>query len=91
MTLTRVPPRSAAIGCTASAVSDTVSNGLRVVKTIRQTADGDAEVSYAQAARQVLDTEGIAGLLGRGLGTRLLVNVAQGAVFSVALKVLTDL
>jgi len=81
--------RNAAIGCAASAVSDTISNSLRVVKTIRQTASED--VSYAEAARQVIATDGVTGLLGRGLGTRLLVNVAQGAVFSVLIKTLTPL
>ncbi len=70
-------------------MSDTVSNSLRVVKTVRQTGD-TADVSYVDAARRVLDTDGIAGLLGRGLGTRLLVNVLQGALFSVAFKLLLD-
>jgi hypothetical protein len=76
--------RAAACGCAASAVSDTASNGLRVIKTVRQTsAEG---TGYLDAVRAVLAADGWRGLLGRGLGTRLLVNVLQGAVFSVAWK-----
>ena len=80
--------RSALCGCAASAVSDTVSNGLRVLKTVRQTsADG---AGYADAARAVLAQDGWRGLLGRGLGTRLLVNLLQGALFSVAWKAIEE-
>jgi hypothetical protein len=76
--------RAAACGCAASAVSDTASNGLRVIKTVRQTsAEG---TGYLDAVKAVLAADGWRGLLGRGLGTRLLVNVLQGAVFSVAWK-----
>ena len=82
--------RNAAIGCVASAISDTVSNSLRVVKTIRQTTDAGRDESYLQVAQRVVASDGIAGLLGRGLGTRLLVNVAQGGLFSVAFKLLLD-
>jgi hypothetical protein len=38
--------RLAFIGCTASIVSDTVSNSLRVVKTFRQV--NDIKVSYGE-------------------------------------------
>ena len=76
--------RAAACGCAASAVSDTASNGLRVLKTVRQTsADG---TGYVDAAKAVLAADGVSGLLGRGLATRLLVNLLQGALFSVAWK-----
>ncbi len=76
--------RSAAIGCAASTVSDTASNSLRVLKTVRQTSA--AGVGYVDAARAVLAADGVAELLGRGLRTRLLVNLLQGAFFSVAWK-----
>ena len=76
--------RNALIGCAASCVSDTVSNGPRVVKTIRQSSAGD--VSYLAAARGVIGAEGLLGLLGRGLRTRLLVNALQGALFSVVVR-----
>lgn len=72
--------RNAAIGCCASAVSDTCSNSLRVLKTIRQTSVSE---SYVAAAARVIGEDGVLGFLGRGLGTRLLVNVLQGALFNV--------
>lgn len=82
--------RSAALGVTASGVSDCVSNSLRVIKTTKQTAgldDGKSgEISYKEALDLVLETDGIAGLLGRGLKTRLLTNAIQGGLFSVLWK-----
>mmetsp|Transcript_20811 Transcript_20811/g.29809 ORF Transcript_20811/g.29809 Transcript_20811/m.29809 type:complete len:381 (+) Transcript_20811:122-1264(+) len=82
--------RSAALGLVSSSVSDTVSNSLRVIKTTKQTAGlGDAadkEITYREALALVLETDGVAGLFGRGLQTRLLTNAIQGAVFSVLWK-----
>lgn len=76
--------RNAAIGFAASVVSDTVSNSLRVVKTTRQTFP--VAISYVGAARRVVDKDGVVGLLGRGLKTRLLANGIQGLMFSVLWK-----
>lgn len=73
--------RSAVLGLTASCVSDCVSNSLRVIKNIKQTYG--EELSYRDALTLVLDTDGVAGLLGRGLQTRLLTNALQGSIFSV--------
>mmetsp|Transcript_4718 Transcript_4718/g.6872 ORF Transcript_4718/g.6872 Transcript_4718/m.6872 type:complete len:385 (-) Transcript_4718:47-1201(-) len=82
--------RSAALGLVSSSVSDTVSNSLRVIKTTKQTAGlGDGagkEITYREALALVLETDGVAGLFGRGLQTRLLTNAIQGAVFSVLWK-----
>lgn len=84
--------RSAFLGLSASCVSDCVSNSLRVLKTTKQTAalskDGDStkELSYGETLALIIETDGIAGLLGRGLQTRLLTNMIQGAVFSVLWK-----
>lgn len=73
--------RSAGIGFTASVVSDTTSNSIRVVKTYRQT---HAEnISYPRAVRDVIAADGLVGLFGRGLKTRLLANGIQGLMFSV--------
>ena len=77
--------RRASLGVAASCASDVSSNGLRVVKTKLQTSK-DGETSLLDVARQVIQEDGLAGLLGRGLQTRLLVNCLQGAVFSVAWK-----
>lgn len=78
--------RHASMGFAASAASDCVSNSARVVKVCRQT--HHAPQSYVEAARKVLAVEGVLGLLGRGLGTKLIANGVQGATFSVAWKYL---
>jgi hypothetical protein len=36
--------------------------------------------------KMILETDGVAGLFGRGLQTRLLTNAIQGAAFSVLWK-----
>lgn len=76
--------RNAAIGFSASTVSDTISNSIRVVKTYRQTSS--EKVSYAQAAKNVIAQDGLLGLFGRGLKTRLIANGMQGLMFSVMWK-----
>lgn len=85
--------RSAFMGLSSSCVSDCISNSLRVIKTTKQTAtlgktgetaNGDSkEITYRETLNLVLEQDGIRGLLGRGLKTRLLTNAIQGAVFSV--------
>jgi hypothetical protein len=86
--------RSALLGVSASCVSDTLSNSLRVVKTMQQTpplrggenrSEG-GDVSFGEALRDVLETDGIKGLFGRGLKTRLMTNTIQDASFSVLWK-----
>jgi hypothetical protein len=89
--------RNALLGLSASCVSDTISNSLRVIKTTQQTAalgsTGPADktigdkskdgITISEALKLVLETDGIKGLFGRGLKTRLLTNAIQGALFSV--------
>jgi hypothetical protein len=71
-------------------VSDIVSNSLRVLKTTKQTAqlsgDRGEDLSYVEIATSIIQSDGIMGLLGRGLQTRLLTNAIQGALFSVCWK-----
>ncbi|KAL3421165.1 hypothetical protein PVAG01_07609 [Phlyctema vagabunda] len=81
--------RLAFIGVMASIVSDSVSNSLRVVKTYRQV--NDTKVSYTEAARLIVVDDGIAGLFGRGLKTRILCNGLQGLLFSILWKLFLDL
>ncbi|KAL7575450.1 hypothetical protein ACA910_007349 [Epithemia clementina (nom. ined.)] len=88
--------RSAFLGLSASCVSDCTSNSLRVIKTTKQTAqlgpqgstmDGNTkEMSYPQVIAMIIEQDGIKGLFGRGLQTRLLTNAIQGAAFSVLWK-----
>jgi len=81
--------RLALIGFAASVISDSVSNSLRVVKTYRQV--NDTKVSYTEAARLVVLDDGIGGLFGRGLKTRILCNGLQGLLFSILWKLFLDL
>jgi hypothetical protein len=78
--------RNAFLGFLSSAVSDTATNSLRVLKTYRQTSA--TPISYVDAAHSVMAKEGLAGLFGRGLKTRLLSNGVQAACFSATWKYL---
>lgn len=76
--------RNALIGFVSSAVSDSVSNAVRVVKTYRQT---HAQViSYPTAVRDIVAQSGVLGLMGRGLQTKIISNGLQGILFSVLWK-----
>jgi hypothetical protein len=94
--------RSALLGICASSVSDITSNSLRVIKTTKQTARlGDVNVNgvegndststkddktYQEIVQMIIEKDGLRGLFGRGLQTRLLNNCIQGAIFSVLFK-----
>merc|ERR1712194_521560 len=80
--------RNACIGFASAAVSDTCSNSLRVLKTTRQTAL--EPVGYMESARHIVEKEGLAGLFGRGLKTRILTNGIQGALFTVGWKSISE-
>jgi len=81
--------RNAVIGFASAAVSDTCSNSLRVLKTTRQTAL--EPIGYMESARAIIDKEGYAGLFGRGLGTRILTNGVQGALFTIGWKAIAEM
>lgn len=76
--------RNAFIGFSASVVSDTCSNSIRVLKTTRQTYE--VPISYLKASQIIIEKEGPIGLFGRGLKTRILANGLQGMLFSVLWK-----
>ena len=80
--------RSALLGLSAACVSDCLSNGVRVLKTTRQTSP--TTVTYAEAAREIVAKEGVAGLLGRGLRTRLVTSGVQASLFTVVWKLLEE-
>jgi len=82
--------RNAILGAMSSTVSDLVSNSIRVVKTKKQT-HGDANCGYVMAAREILDKDGLNGLLFRGLETRIFTNILQTAFFTVLWKYLQGL
>jgi hypothetical protein len=76
--------RNAFMGFTSSVVSDTISNSIRVVKTYRQTSQ--VTISYVDTVKSIVKEDGLSGLFGRGLGTRIMTNGAQGLMFSVLWK-----
>lgn len=78
--------RSAVIGFIASAVSDTLSNAVRVVKTLKQTLDTPAD--FWAVLRILYNEHGLVGLVGRGLATRIIANAIQSVVFVIAWKLL---
>jgi hypothetical protein len=76
--------RNAIIGFSSTCVSDTLSNSIRVVKVYRQS--NANTISYYETIQQIAKQEGILGLFGRGLKTKLLSNGMQGLMFSVLWK-----
>jgi len=76
--------RNAGIGFSASVVSDITSNSIRVLKTYKQSST--ELVTYSQAIKQIIHKDGIGGLMGRGLKTRIIANGCQGMMFNVLWK-----
>lgn len=88
-TLVEKLARQAFIGFVASVVSDTVSNSLRVIKTYRQV--HATRIGYFAAAEAVIAVDGVRGLFGRGLKTRIIANGLQGLMFSILWKLFMDM
>ena len=80
--------RSAIIGFCASAVSDTCSNSIRVIKVYKQA--NTETISYPEAIRRVIKEDGVSGLFGRGLSTKIVANGLQGLMFSVLWKMIDE-
>jgi Mitochondrial carrier protein len=76
--------RRAILGFCSSAVSDTCSNSIRVVKVYKQS--HPEQLSYGQVIRNVLAESGVTGLMFRGLETKILANGLQGILFSILWK-----
>ena len=74
--------RSAFIGFCSTMVSDTISNSIRVLKTMKQT--HEKQITYKEAFDEVVKKDGYRGLFLRGLQTKLMTNGIQGVIFSVA-------
>ncbi|KAH8095550.1 mitochondrial carrier protein [Aureococcus anophagefferens] len=67
------------LGFAASAVSDCSSNSIRVLKVYKQT-NADTTMTYTKAIKEIVAKDGVWGLFGRGLGTKLISNGIQGAI-----------
>ena len=79
---------AAFIGFCSSAVSDTCSNSIRVLKTTKQTSE--VSISYMQAFNQVVAKDGLSGVFFRGLQTKIISNGFQGLLFNVLWRVIQD-
>ena len=51
----------------------------------------ETRIGYFDAARAVVAADGLKGLFGRGLKTRIIANGAQGLMFSILWKLFMDL
>ena len=80
--------RSALIGFCSSAISDTASNSIRVVKVYKQA--NTESISYPEAVRRVIKEDGLAGLFGRGLSTKIVSTGFRGPMFSVLWKYIDE-
>jgi hypothetical protein len=76
--------RRAILGFCSSAISDTCSNSIRVVKVYKQSHPDN--LSYPQVVNKVLQESGVRGLFFRGLETKILANGLQGILFSILWK-----
>ncbi len=66
-----------------------MSNSLRVIKTYRQV--HATRIGYFAAAEAVIAVDGVRGLFGRGLKTRIIANGLQGLMFSILWKLFMDM
>lgn len=76
--------RRAILGFCSSAVSDTCSNSIRVVKVYKQS--HPEQLTYMQCVSRVIQESGVTGLMFRGLETKILANGLQGILFSILWK-----
>lgn len=81
--------RRAILGFCSSAVSDTCSNSIRVLKVYKQS--HPEQLSYPEVVRRVLAESGVTGLFFRGLETKILANGLQGILFSILWKQFEEL
>ena len=80
--------RNGFIGFNAAVISDCFSNSFRVIKTTRQTYENN--ITYKNVVKEIISKDGITGLLGRGLKTRIITNGMQGILFTVTWKYLQE-
>ena len=80
--------RNGCIGFSSAVISDCFSNSFRVIKTSKQT--DKKNISYGLVVKEIISKEGITGILGRGLKTRILTNGLQGLFFTVIWKYLQE-
>jgi hypothetical protein len=82
--------RNALIGFISSVISDTFANSIRVVKTAKQAIGSKQTVSYKEVIAMILAVDGLKGLFGRGLRTRIFGNALQSVLFTVIWRGLAE-
>jgi len=80
--------RRALIGFLSSAVSDTISNSIRIIKVYKQSSS--IALTYTQVIQNIIQESGWRGLFLRGLETKILSNGLQGILFSILWKYFQD-
>jgi NAD(P)-dependent dehydrogenase (short-subunit alcohol dehydrogenase family) len=79
--------RSACIGFSASLASDTVTNWVRVIKSIAQTTE---QKGYLSIIRSEMENDNMITFITRGLSTRLYINSIQSIFFVVVWKAVEE-
>ena len=72
----------------SSLVSDVCSNAIRVLKTYKQTSV--EPIGYIEAARKIIESDGLTGLLFRGLTSKLTANALNAMLFTVVWKAISE-
>lgn len=72
----------------SSLVSDVCSNAIRVLKTYKQTSV--EPIGYLEAARKIIESDGLTGLLFRGLTSKLTANALNAMLFTVVWKAISE-
>jgi len=80
--------KRATIGLYSSVISDTSSNFVRVIKTIKQTSGNS--LSYKETVKYLYEKEGYSWIF-RGLKTKIMTNSINGIMFSITWKYYQDL
>lgn len=80
--------KRASIGLCSSIISDTTSNCVRVIKTIKQTSANT--ISYRETINNLYAKEGYSWIF-RGLKTKIITNGLNGIMFSITWKYFQDL
>mmetsp|Transcript_21781 Transcript_21781/g.45811 ORF Transcript_21781/g.45811 Transcript_21781/m.45811 type:complete len:300 (-) Transcript_21781:82-981(-) len=80
--------RRALLGLMSSLVSDVCSNAIRVLKTYKQTSL--EPIGYFEAATRIIESDGLMGLLFRGLTSKLTANALNAMLFTVVWKAISE-
>jgi len=81
--------RNAFLGTSSSMVSDLCSNSIRVVKVFKLTSE--SKPGYLEAIKMIVASDGISGLVFRGLGVKVASNAVSAMLFTVMWKKIMEM